>query len=178
MKKLTVLATLAVLAVSAQAQKSSTPAPAPAPTSTTSSSSLFRTLPLGFQALGWDNNLGHITARLGLSQNNALDVGVGLGIDASRASDVVQFGVSALYLLKLQEWGMLDNYAVAGGWITQGTDLGITGYVGLQPEITVMDHVILAVRFGLEVPIIPDFGIVTKGDPISVVNGINFKIVW
>lgn len=167
MNKLTVLATLAVLAVSAQAQ---------APVAQSSSNT--KPLPAGIQAVGWDNGLGHVTARIGLTQNNAVDLGLGLDINTARDEDVAQFGASGFYLLKLQDWGIVDNYLALGGWLAQGTDFNLTAFAGLQPEITLLDRLIVSVRFGLAMPIAPDFGLQTVGSPISVVEGINFKIIW
>ena len=180
MNKLTLL-TAAVLGLALSAQA----APAPASTTTTTvttttSKSAPNPLPLGVNAIGFDGNLGHVTARIGLSDNNAIDVGLGLKINSGAATDKFQTGVSGLYLLKLQDWGMVDNYLVAGGWLTvfSDSDFRLTGFAGMQPELTLMDRIIVSIRFGAEVPILPDFGVETKGDPISIVNGINFKVIW
>lgn len=137
-------------------------------------------LPLGINAVGYDANLGHVTARIGLSQNNAVDVGAGLTIDNSAATDKTQIGVSGFYLLKLQDWGVVDNYLAAGGYATffSDSDLKLNLFAGLQPEVTLLDHLILSVRFGADMALSPDFKVGTAGQPISIVQGLNFKIVW
>jgi hypothetical protein len=177
MKKLSLLAVLA-LAAFAQAQKSA-PAPAPAPKPAATSSAA-PALPLGITAVGYDDNLKHITARISLSQNNAVDVGAGLTFDDAAATDKFQLGLSGFYLLKLQDWGVVDNYLTAGAYATifSDSDLKLNLFAGLQPEITLLDRLILSVRFGADLGLTPDFALGTKGQPISVVNGLNFKIVW
>jgi hypothetical protein len=168
MKKLIALALL-LAAVSAQAQ--TRPAPAPAP-----ESSKAQSLPLGVQAVGWDDALKHITARIGLSQNNAVDIGVGLNINT--ATDEEELLLGGFYLLKLQDWGIVDNYLIAGASAVLASEVALTGFAGLQPEITLLDRIIVSVKFGLSVPIVPDFAMVTAGSPISIVEGFNFKVIW
>jgi hypothetical protein len=137
-------------------------------------------LPAGINAVGYDANLGHITARLGLTANNAVDLGVGLNYNSAAATDKMQLGLSGFYLLKLQDWGVVDNYAFAGGVVNifSDSDLGLSLSAGLQPEITFLDHFIFSIRFGVTVPVLPDFALQTAGQPISLVNGLNFKIIW
>ena len=188
MKKIHLLASAVLgLALSAQAAATTTTTTTAAPAKTTtttttisSSSTTPNPLPLGINAIGYDGNLGHVTARLGLSDNNSIDVGLGLNINSGAAVDKFQTGVSGLYLLKLQDWGMVDNYLVAGGWLTifSDSDLKLTAFAGMQPEITLLDRIIVSIRFGFEVPVIKDFGVETVGDPISIVNGLNFKVIW
>jgi hypothetical protein len=160
MKKLTLLAAVLGLSVAAHAA-------APA-------------LPLGITAVGYDDNLKHLTARIGLSQNNAVDVGAGLNIDNSAATDKTQIGLSGFYLLKLQDWGVVDNHFVAGAYATifSDSDLKLNLFAGLQPEVTLLDRLIVSVRFGADVALAPDVIIGTQGQPISIVQGLNFKLVW
>ena len=187
MKKIHLLASAVLgLALSAKAAATTTTTTTAAPATTTTTTTVTTSksapnpLPLGINAVGFDGNLGHVTARLGLSDNNSVDVGLGLKISSGDSTDKFQAGVSGLYLLKLQDWGMVDNYLVAGGWLTifSDSDLKLTAFAGMQPELTLMDRIILSIRFGFEVPIVKDFGVETKGDPISIVNGVNFKVIW
>jgi len=158
MKKLTLLASILGLAVAAHS----------AP------------LPLGATAVGYDAGLGHITARLGLTENNAIDLGAGLNYDDAAATDAFQLGVSAYYLLKLQDWGVVDNHLALGGNMTiySDSDLDLTLFAGLQPEVTLLDRLIVSIRFGAELSVSPDIAFGTVGQPISIVNGLNFKVVW
>jgi hypothetical protein len=176
MKKFTLLAAVLGLALSAQAQTKTTT------TTTTTTVAATQPLPLGLNAIGYDQNLNHITARLGLSQNNALDLGFGLNFNSAAPAGEEEFrvGVSAIYLLKLQDWGMVDNYLAAGGWFTMlpNGDPNLTLFGGLQPEITFLDRFIFSVRFGLQATVLQDFEMVTVGSPVSLVEGINFKVIW
>jgi hypothetical protein len=177
MNKLTLVAAVLGLALTAHA------APAKATTTTTTTTTTTSApspLPLGLNAIGYDGHLDHVTARLGLSENNAVDLGVGLNMNTAAATDDFILGLSGFYLLKLQDWGMVDNYLVAGGWVNifSDSDLGLTLFGGLQPEITLLDRIIVSFRFGVQAPILPDFGLQTVGSPISIVEGISFKIIW
>ena len=177
MKKITLLSAVFGMALSAQAATTTTTT---ATTTTTTTSSSTVALPLGITAIGYDNVLGHVTARIGLSPNNAVDVGVALNFNNAATTDKLQVGLSGFYLLKLQDWGMVDNYLVGGGNIKifSDSDFGLDLFAGLQPELTLMDRLIFSVRFGVNVPIRPDFALQTAGQPISLVNGINFKVIW
>jgi hypothetical protein len=44
--------------------------------------------------------------------------------------------------------------------------------------VTLLDHIVVSTRFGLSVPLSPDFKLNTSGQGISIVNGANFKIVF
>jgi hypothetical protein len=160
MKKLTLLASILGLTVAAHAA-------APA-------------LPLGITAVGYDDNLRHVTARLGLSENNALDLGVGTTFDNAAGNDKFQLGVSAYYLLKLQDWGVVDNHLALGGNTTiySDSDLDLKLFAGLQPEVTLLDRLIVSIRFGAELAVSPDVAVGTVGQPLSIVNGFNFKLIW
>jgi hypothetical protein len=132
--------------------------------------------------LGWDNNWQEVQARLGLGAN-ALDVGVGFNIAPSRDSGEDKFVMSAsgLFLGHLHDWGPVDTYFAAGGRFTNSNannDMAIMGVVGFQPEVTLLDHIVVSTRFGLEIPLLPDFVIQTAGNRISIVDGLNFKILF
>ena len=136
------------------------------------------------KGVGYDVNLGHVTGRFGLAQDNALDVGVGLNFDNSQAvSDAkFQFGLSGFYLKHLQHWGPVDNYAALGAVLsklpTASDNIALSLFAGLQPEITLLERLVISTRFGLSVPLMPDFKLQTQGEGISIVNGVNFKILW
>ena len=80
---------------------------------------------MALKGVGYDANLNHVTARLGLSQSAALDLGVGLNYDGSQAtSDAkLQFGVSGFYLMKLQHWGPVDNNIAVGAVLSKLPDV-------------------------------------------------------
>ncbi|MDQ3001868.1 MAG: hypothetical protein M3Y08_11490 [Fibrobacterota bacterium] len=136
------------------------------------------------KGLGYDGDLRQITGRLGLGAN-FLDVGVGLKFDNSDgvADDAkFQMSGSAFYLGHLHDWGAFDNYFTAGlvfAKLPQADDnLSLSAFVGLQPEVTLLDHIVLSTRFGLDIPIMPAFILQTAGSQISIVNGANFKVLF
>jgi hypothetical protein len=159
MKKLSILAAAVFgLALSAQAQA-----------------------PLGLPvtALGYDGTLNHVTARLPLGADN-LDVGVNLRLNTAAASgdNTLSFGASAFYVKTLNTWGPVSNNVAGGGWLTlpETGDFGVSLFAGFQPEITLLDRLILSTRFGLRANLLPDFQLYTAGDQISIVQSISFKV--
>jgi hypothetical protein len=164
MKKLALLAIAFGMAVSAYAQ-----APAGLPIS----------------ALGYDGSIGHITGRMGLSENTALDLGIGFGFDATDDGDDddnLQFGVSGFFLTKLHDWGPVDNYIALGGVISKlpqaDDNISVNLFAGFQPEITLLDRLIVSTRFGVSLDVMPAFILATAGQGISIVEGLNFKILF
>lgn len=138
----------------------------------------------GLTGVGYDGDLKQLTARLGLGANS-LDVGVGMKFDNTDgvADDAkFQISASAFYLGHLHDFGPVDTYFTAGGIFAKlpvATDnISISAFVGLQPEVTLLDHVVLSTRVGLDIPLSPAFMIQTAGGGISIVNGANFKILF
>jgi hypothetical protein len=140
--------------------------------------------------VGYDANWNQISARLSLG-SNAVDVGVGLGLNtADGIADNQKFGFSAsgLFLGHMHDFGPVDTYFAAGGILAMVPDGGdpagedheikVDAFVGLQPEVTLMDHIAVGIRFGLHIPIAPDLKVQTAGEGISIVNGANFKILF
>lgn len=136
------------------------------------------------KGLGWDTDLSQVTARIGLGANY-LDAGVGMHFDNSDGvSDDAKFqmSASAFYLGHLHDWGPVDTYFSAGG-IFAKTDapkdnMELTAFVGFQPEVTLLDHIVVSTRFGLSAPLMPAFELETVGAGISIVSGANFKILF
>jgi hypothetical protein len=163
MKKLTLIAAVFGLALSAQAQ---------AP------------FGLPFKAIGYDANLTHITGRLPLG-NADLDVGFGLGYDGAddgNDDNNLQFGVSGFYLIKSGSWGPVSNYLALGGVLSKlpqaDDNIKLNLFAGFQPEITLLDRLIVSTRFGVSLDVVPDVVLETAGQGISIVEGLNFKILF
>lgn len=135
------------------------------------------------KGIGYDaGSLHQITARLGLGAN-FLDVGAGMDFDNGAEGDAkFQISASAFFLGHLHDFGPVDTYFTAGGFFAklpqEDDNIAITGFVGFQPEVTLLDHIVLSTRIGLSVPLVPDFGIETSGSAISIVEGANFKILF
>lgn len=135
------------------------------------------------KGVGYDTDLSQVTARLGLGAN-LLDVGAGLRIDSDNPNDDAKFQVSgsAFFLGHLHDWGPVDTYFTVGGIfakLPQADDnIKISIFGGFQPEITLLDHIVVSTRFGLDFTVLPGVVIETAGGPISIVNGLNFKILF
>ena len=176
MKKFTLFAAILGLAVAANAQ--------------------------GLKGVGYDAQLNQIKARIGLSQNAAIDVGLGFkmfigdststnygtatptnGTQVKADKDAkTTYSLSAFYLAHLQHWGPVDNYLDAG-FVFQGLGQKFNSHTldligGFQPEVTLLDHLVLSIRFGLDVPVMPDMLIQTAGSPISIIGGTSFLILF
>ena len=178
MKKFTLFAAILGLAVAANAQ--------------------------GLKGVGYDAQLNQVKARIGLSQNAAIDVGLGfklymgdstvtgVGTTAPKADHAnadpvakdakTQYSLSAFYLGHLQHWGPVDNYLDVG-FVFQGLPKKYASHTldliaGFQPEVTLLDHIVLSTRFGLDVPVMPDILIQTAGQGISIIGGASFLILF
>ncbi|MEO6096858.1 MAG: hypothetical protein ABIW76_14760 [Fibrobacteria bacterium] len=132
--------------------------------------------------LGYDTDLSQITARLSLGAN-ALDLGAGLNFDNGAPDDAkFQMLLSGFFLGHLHDWGPVDTYLSVGGIfekLAQKNDNAVlAAFVGFQPEVTLLDHIVVSTRFGLRVPLVPDLELHTTGNGISIVNGANFKILF
>lgn len=160
MKKLTLLAAAFGLAVAAHAQA-----------------------PLGLpvKALGYDAAWNQVTGRIGLGDNANLDVGVNLGYNDLAPSDKFGFGVSAIYLANLHNWGPVSTHLALGGNLGKAignSDLGVKALAAFQPEVLLLDRILLSTRFGWELDVLPDVMLATVGQGVSIVSGASFKIVF
>ena len=133
--------------------------------------------------VGYDVNLGQGTARIALGAN-AVDVGFGMKFDNSQDSSYAKFGMSAsgFFLGHLHDFGPVDTYFTAGGIFAKlaqkNDNITISAFVGFQPEITLMEHIVISTRMGLDIPLSPDFMMQTAGSGISIVEGASFKILF
>jgi hypothetical protein len=138
----------------------------------------------GLAGLGYDTDLKEVTARLALGPN-AVDVGFGMRLDNSDgvSSDAkFQMSLSGFFLGHLHDWGPVDTYFTAGAIFAKlpqkNDNIMVSAFVGFQPEVTLLDHIAVSTRFGLDIPLSPNFILQTAGAGISIVNGANFKILF
>lgn len=136
------------------------------------------------KGVGYDSDLKQVTGRLALGAN-LLDVGAGMKLDNSDGiSDDEKFQISAsgFFLGHLHDFGPVDTYFTAGGVFAKLPDstdnIQLSAFVGFQPEVTLLEHIVLSTRFGLDIPLMPNFILQTSGAGISIVNGANFKILF
>lgn len=136
------------------------------------------------KGLGYDSDLKQISGRLALGPN-FLDLGIGMKFDNRDGigSDAkFQISASGFYLGHLHDFGPVDTYFTVGGIFAKlpksSDNISLSAFAGFQPEVTLLDHIVLSTRFGLDVPLVPDFIIQTAGSGISIVSGANFKILF
>lgn len=138
---------------------------------------------LPVKAIGYDANLSSVTARLPMGDAADLDVGVGVKYDNS-AAEPFSLALSGFYLMKTNTWGPVSNYLSTGGVfkiVDRPNDKAeLTAFAGLQPELTLMERIILSTRFGANLTVLPDFILATAGPAtgISIVGGLNFKVLF
>ncbi len=136
---------------------------------------------LPFSALGYDANLGHITGRMNLGEGANLDVGAGLKFD-NGANDKFSMGISGFYLMETNNWGMVSNHLAVGGVFSildqPNDNLRITAFGGFQPEVLLLDRIIVSTRFGVNLDLQPELVLASAGSAISIVNGVNFKLLF
>ena len=134
--------------------------------------------------VGYNGGLNEITARLGLA-GNMLDVGFGMkfdNTDDNNDDNNFAMGVSGTFLGHLHDWGPVDTY-FAGGLVFQklpqkDDNIDIRMFAGFQPEVTLLDHIAVSTRFGLDVPVAPNVIMQTAGSELSIVAGGNFTILF
>jgi hypothetical protein len=131
--------------------------------------------------LGYDAGLQQIMVRLGLG-DNSLDLGAGFRFDNGASDeDRFAFSLSGYFLAPIKVMGPVAVNLAAGGLfkkLAQTDDnISIIGFAGCQPELTVMENLLLSIRFGLAVPVQPEFVLETTGSGISVTSALSFKIM-
>lgn len=136
------------------------------------------------KGVGYNGQLNEIVGRLAIGANQ-LDVGFGMkfdNTDDNNDDNNFAMGVSGTFLGHLHDWGPVDTY-FAGGVVFEklpqaDDNIAVRLFAGFQPEVTLLDHIALSTRFGLDVPVSPNVILQTKGDAISIVGGANFMILF
>lgn len=127
------------------------------------------------------DNPAQVVARLGLGAN-LLDLGIGFAYDGEADEDNLALGFSGFFLGHLHDFGPVDTYAALGVMVDkpsdEDADMRVGLFAGFQPEVTLLDHIVLGTRLGLHFNVAPDLSIMTHGEPISIVNGVNFRILF
>lgn len=143
---------------------------------------------LPISGLGYDvtMDMDQISARVPLGGNSNLDAGIALEFDNSLDSAQFGFGVSAIYLHNLHNWGPVSSHLAVGGLLAKpmGTtpvpdpDIMIQAVAGIQPEVLLLEHILLSTRFGFTVDLQPELVLATTGQDVSIVTGASFKIMF
>jgi hypothetical protein len=128
--------------------------------------------------LGYDAGLHQIMVRLGLG-GNSLDLGAGCRFNNGVDDD--EISASGNILVPMKVMGPVAVNLAIGGIFKYFPDsdnnIGIIGFAGCQPELTVMEKLLLSIRFGLRTSVVPDFILETTGAGISVTSALSFKIM-
>lgn len=135
------------------------------------------------KGVGYDSDLKQISVRLPLGAN-LLDVGGGIKFDNSQDSSYAKFQISAsgFFLGHLHDFGPVDTYFTAGGVLTKlpadDDNISLSAFVGFQPEVTLLEHIVVSTRVGLDIALLPEFIFQSAGKGLSIVEGANFKILF
>ncbi len=138
----------------------------------------------GFKGVGYDSKFNQVTGRLGISEFASIELGLGMKFDGSQDSSYAKFstGLSAAFLGHLHEWGNLDSYFLGGILIQklpQKTDnVTVHLFGGLQPEYTLMDHLAIGLRVGVQMQVAPDVVFETTGEQLDVTSGLRFTLLF
>ena len=153
-----------------------------------------------FEGFGYDNSTNEAVVRLGLGGYNHVEVGLGFVYDGGAADATVAqedarqtFAASARYLLALHQWDRFNGYLHLGAYFrddnlalplnspflnASSRAMAFALFAGYEPEVVLFQHLNVSTRLGVAVPITPDVQIGVVGAGISIVNGINFRIIF
>jgi hypothetical protein len=134
----------------------------------------------GIEAVGYDGLLKQATVRLPLGANK-LDIGVGFQQDG-KADPSFQMSASGFVLMPWKTYEKL-SLDFTGGLVfatkdTKNGDATFNLFAGLTPRAVIFDHLEVATRFGIDIPLVPEFKIGTAGQGISIVEGLSFKVLF
>ena len=151
----------------------------------------------GIEGFGWDNRTSEVVGRLGLGGYSHLEIGVGGSWEEAPdgATDDVQdfassLSVSARYLLALHSWDKFTGYLHIGGYFRDDNDrstldgdgrdrrAGMNVIAGYEPEVVLFQHLAVSTVFGANLDIQPDMGFAIIGEGVSMVSGVNFRILF
>ncbi|MCB9496661.1 MAG: hypothetical protein H6686_07245 [Fibrobacteria bacterium] len=134
----------------------------------------------GIDGVGYDGLLKQATVRLPLGENK-LDLGVGFQQD-SDADPKFQASLSAFLLVPWQSFEKLSLDFTGGAVFASKDnprgDASFGLFAGLTPRAVIFDHLEVATRFGLDVPLAPTAKFRTAGQGVSIVEGLSFKVLF
>lgn len=147
----------------------------------------------GFEGMGYDTQVNEVVGRLGVGGFNHAEVGVGFGFhdtDALPSDAKTSMTISGRYLLALHQWDKFTGYLHLGAYFRDDNDNGGSPNFGnggpaaslaflaaYQPELVIFEHLAVSTTFGLAVAVMPDMQIRLTGAPVSIVSGLNFRIL-
>jgi hypothetical protein len=142
------------------------------------------------EGFGWDGDNSEVVARIGLGGYSHVEAGLGLYFNGDGTGDS-KFNITASgrYLLALHSWEKLTGFLNVGGYFRDdnrgsnnntGNDNRGSFQIkaGYQPELLLVPHLAVSILFGAAMTLVPDFSFSTMGDEISIVNGLNFRVLF
>ena len=136
-----------------------------------------------FEGMGWDGDNSELVARIGLGGYNHIEAGTSLYFNNDAEGDG-KFNITASgrFLLALHSWEKLTGYLHVGAYFRDdapgNNDASLVAKVGYQPEVVLLPHLAVSILFGAAVQMVPDLTISTIGNRISMVDGLNFRILF
>lgn len=132
------------------------------------------------EGVGYDGLLKQATVRLPLGAYK-LDAGLGFQQD-SDADPSFQMSASGFLLVPWKTYEKL-SLDFTGGLVfatkdNPDGDATFTLFAGLTPRAVIFDHLEVATRFGLDVPLAPEAKFRTAGQGVSIVEGLSFKVLF
>ena len=141
------------------------------------------------EGFGYDGDNQELVARVGLGGYSHLEVGAGLFFNGEGSGDS-KFNITASgrYLLALHSWEKLTGFLNVGGYFRDDNNGAAPGgnpnrgsfsvKAGYQPELLLVPHLAVSIMFGAGMTLVPDFSFSTMGEKISIVEGLNFRILF
>jgi hypothetical protein len=141
-----------------------------------------------FEGIGWDGlstggTVNELVARVGIGGYSHVEVGGSFfyNNDAT-GDDKANVTVSGRFLLALHNWEKFTGYLHAGAYFRDDSpgdnEASLNAKVAYQPEVVLIPHVAVNLLFGASMNLIPEFQFATIGDRISIVDGLNFRILF
>lgn len=147
----------------------------------------------GFEGMGYDTQVNEVVGRLGVGGYNHVEVGVGFMFrdnDALPSDLKTSMTLSGRYLLALHQWDKFTGYLHLGAYFRDdNNNLGAPNFgtgsqaaslaflAAYQPELKIFDHLAVSTTFGLAVAVMPDMQIALAGEPVSIISGLNFRVL-
>lgn len=139
------------------------------------------------EGFGWDGQSSEVVGRFGIGTYSHLEAGLGMQWDNGESGDEsMSISASGRYLLALHEWEKLTGFLHLGlyfrddeiqGAAAADTKGSLSFFAGYQPELLLIPHLAVSIRFGAMVNVMPDAAFALVGQEISIVQGLNFRIL-
>jgi len=132
------------------------------------------------EGVGYDGLLKQATVRLPVG-GYKLDLGAGFQEDKD-VDPEFQMSLSGFLLVPWKSYERLSLDFTGGAvFATKNTKDGdntFNVFVGFTPRAVIFDHLEVATRFGLDIPLVPTAKFRTAGQGVSIVEGLSFKILF